>query len=79
MAKRKGSRIAMKFGMLVIGLGEIAVSIDELAQRKALLPPFQKGATANDNVTCMLKWSHLAPWTLVRASWAKFRIPPTKN
>ena len=30
----KTQRIAMKFGMLAIGLGENAMSVDELVQRK---------------------------------------------
>ena len=48
----KMQRIVMKFGMFVIGLGENAVSTDELAQRKIFLGhPNGTGVMANDNET----------------------------
>ena len=37
----KMQRIVMKFGMFVIGLGENAVSTDELAQRKNIFGTLQ--------------------------------------
>ena len=41
--------------MLVIGLGENAMSIDEPAQRKNCLHANGTGVAANDNVTCRLR------------------------
>ena len=61
----QNARDRMQCDMFVTGLDENAVPVDELVQKKCFfLNPDGTGVAANDNVTCMLKRSRPALWTL---------------
>ena len=73
----ENARDRMQFDMFVIGMDENAVPVKELVQKKCFLHPHGTGVAANDNVTCMLKRSRSALWTLCTCFLGK--IPNTSN
>ena len=69
----------MKFGMLLIGLGENAVSVD--VQGKNVLGDtlMEQESRLSINLRACQKGAALHLGRFAPASWAKSRMPPAKN